>query len=218
MWLFAYSAQSNCLKKCWVTAVWKHFMEIIYRWVSIFIKHNALRNFCKMWTILSRPYCVYKLQLVASTISLFTSLMTTKWIYNVYWFYRGCPYAYMYIVSCFSNNFPVGFIFNHEHSPVSAIWTATSFFESHSTRSNTTRQIWGIWKLRPAYSPETPNLGQNRWCFVPCDLEIWWMTLENNRAHLLCCFKLCATFHSHRWIQTGVAVRKRPIWVKFDDF
>ena len=81
-----------------------------------------------------------------------------------------------------------------------------------------TRQIWGIWKLRPAYSPETPNLGQNRWCFVPCDLEIWWMTLENNRAPLLCCFKLCAKFHSHRWIQTGVAVRKRPIWVKFDDF
>ena len=80
-----------------------------------------------------------------------------------------------------------------------------------------TRQIWGIWKLRPAYSPETPNLGQNRWCFVLCDLEIWWMTLENNRAPLLCCFKLCATFHSHRWIQTGVAVRKRPTWVKFDD-
>ena len=63
-----------------------------------------------------------------------------------------------------------------------------------------TRQIWGIWKLRPAYSPETPNLGQNRWCFVPCDLEIWWMTLENNNASLFCCFKLCATFHSHWWI------------------
>ena len=81
-----------------------------------------------------------------------------------------------------------------------------------------TRRIWGIWKLRPAYSPEMPNLGQNRWCFVPCDLEILWMTLENNTASLLCCFKLCATFHSHRWIQTGVTVRKRPIWVKFDDF
>ena len=81
-----------------------------------------------------------------------------------------------------------------------------------------TRQIWGIWKLRPASSPETPNLGQIWWCFVPCDLEIWWMTLENNRASLLCCFKLCATFHSHRWIQNGVTVRKRPIWVKFDDF
>ena len=81
-----------------------------------------------------------------------------------------------------------------------------------------TRQIWGIWKLRLAYSPETPNLGQNRWCFVPCDLEIWLMTLENDRASLLCCFKLCATFHSHWWIQTGVTVRKRPFWVKFDDF
>ena len=60
-----------------------------------------------------------------------------------------------------------------------------------------TRQIWGSWKLRPAYSPEMPNLGQNRWSFVPCDLEIWLMTLENNRASLICCFKLCATFHSH---------------------
>ena len=81
-----------------------------------------------------------------------------------------------------------------------------------------TRQIWGIWKLRQAYSLETPNLGPNRWCFVPCDLEISWITMENNRPSLLCCFKLCATFHSHRWIQTGVTVRKRPIWVKFDDF
>ena len=81
-----------------------------------------------------------------------------------------------------------------------------------------TRQIWGIWKLRLAYSPETPNLGQNRWCFVPCDLEIWRMTLENDRASLLCFFKLCATFHSHWWIQTGVTVRKRPFWVKFYDF
>ena len=82
----------------------------------------------------------------------------------------------------------------------------------------TTMQIWGIWKLRPAYSPKTPNLGKNRWCFEPCDLEIWWMTLENNRASLLCCFKLWATFHSHWWIETGVIVPKRPIWVKFDDF
>ena len=82
-----------------------------------------------------------------------------------------------------------------------------------------TRQIWGIWKLWLAYSPETHNLGQNRWCLVPCDLEIWWKTLENIRASLLCCFKLCATFHSHWWIQIGVTVWKRPpIWVKFGDF
>ena len=54
--------------------------------------------------------------------------------------------------------------------------------------------------------------------FEPCDLEIWWMTLKNNRAPLLCYFKLCASFRSHWWLQTGVTVRKRPIWVKFDDF
>ena len=47
--------------------------------------------------------------------------------------------------------------------------------------------------------------------FVPCDLEIWRMTLKNNRAPLLCCFKLCASFHSHHWIYTGVTVRKRSI-------
>ena len=102
------------------------------------------------------------------------------------------------------------------------IWVKFDDFQSRLTLKFDgwpwTRQIWGIWKLRPAYSLETPNLGQNQWCFVPCDLEIWWMTLENNRASLLCCFKLCATFHSHWWIQTGVTVRKRPIWVKFDRF
>ena len=69
-----------------------------------------------------------------------------------------------------------------------------------------------------SYSPETPNLGQIRQFLEWRDLEIWWMTLKNNRAPLLCYFKLCAAFSSHWWIQTGVTVRKRPIWVKFDDF
>ena len=69
-----------------------------------------------------------------------------------------------------------------------------------------------------SYSPETPNLGQIRRFLEPCDLEIWRMTLQNNRAPLLCYFKLCAAFRSHRWIQTGVTVRTRPIWVKYDAF
>ena len=69
-----------------------------------------------------------------------------------------------------------------------------------------------------SYSPETPNLGQIRRFLEPCDLEIWRMTFKNNRAPILCYFKLCAAFHSHWWIQTGVTVRKRPIWVKFCDF
>ena len=72
--------------------------------------------------------------------------------------------------------------------------------------------------LNLSYSSETPNLGQMRRFFEPCDLEIWRMTLKNNRAPLLCYFKLCASFRTHWWIQTGVWVRKRPIWVKFDVF
>ena len=47
--------------------------------------------------------------------------------------------------------------------------------------------------------------------FVPCDLEFWNMTLKNNRAPLLCYFKLCASFQSHLWIQTWVTVRLRII-------
>ena len=54
--------------------------------------------------------------------------------------------------------------------------------------------------------------------FVPFDLEIWWMTLKNNRAPLLYHIKLCASFQSHGWIQTEVTVRKRPTWVKIYDF
>ena len=53
------------------------------------------------------------------------------------------------------------------------------------------------------------KLDSNHRFFNPCDLEIWWMTLKNNRAPLRCCFKLCASFHSHRWILTGVTARKR---------
>ena len=64
-----------------------------------------------------------------------------------------------------------------------------------------------------SYSPETPNLGQIRHFLEPCDLEIWRMTLKNNRAPLLSNIKLYASFHHHMWIQTGVTVRKRQSWV-----
>ena len=69
-----------------------------------------------------------------------------------------------------------------------------------------------------SYSPETLNSGQNRRFFEPCDLEILRMTLKNNRASLLCYFKLCASFCTHWCIKIRVTVRKRPILVKLDDF
>ena len=69
-----------------------------------------------------------------------------------------------------------------------------------------------------SYSPETPNLGQIWWFLEPCDLDIWQMTLQNNRAPLLCHFKLCASFCSRWWIQIWVTVRNRSIRFKIDDF
>ena len=61
-------------------------------------------------------------------------------------------------------------------------------------------------------------LDSNRRFFSPCDLEIWWLIPKNNRAPLLCYFKLFASFRSHWLIQTGVTVRKHLIWVKIYNF
>ena len=69
-----------------------------------------------------------------------------------------------------------------------------------------------------SYSPEKPNLGQHWRFFVPCVLEMWWMTLKNSRAPLLYQIKLWASFQSHPWIETGVTVQKRPIGTKIGDF
>ena len=48
-----------------------------------------------------------------------------------------------------------------------------------------------------SYSPETPNLGHIRQVLAPCDLEIWRMTLKNNRAPLLSNIKLCIISSSY---------------------
>ena len=64
-----------------------------------------------------------------------------------------------------------------------------------------------------SYSPEKPNLGQIPRFLELWDLEIWRMTLKNNRASLLSNIKLYVSFHHHMWIQTGVTVRKRLSWV-----
>ena len=96
--------------------------------------------------------------------------------------------------------------FKNNRAPLLCYFKLFASFRSH----------W--WIQTGVKSPETPNLGQIRRFLEPCDLEIWRMTFKNNRAPLLCYFKLCAAFPSHWWIQTGVRVRKRPIWVKFDAF
>ena len=62
------------------------------------------------------------------------------------------------------------------------------------------------------------QFGSKSAIFAPCDIEIQWMTLKNNRDPLLCYIKFCASFQSHRWIQTKVTVRKRSIRAKMGHF
>ena len=70
-----------------------------------------------------------------------------------------------------------------------------------------------------SYSPETPNSeSKSVGFFVPCDLEIWRTTLKNDKAPLLYYIKLCTSCQNHEWIQTGVTIWKRSIWVKITIF
>ena len=86
------------------------------------------------------------------------------------------------------------------------------------TTSSLVLHFKSIGEVKLGLQSGNAQFGSNWWYFVPHDLEIWWMALRNNRASLLSCFKLCASFCSHWWIQTGVTVQKHPIWVKIDDF
>ena len=86
------------------------------------------------------------------------------------------------------------------------------------TTSSFVQHFKTIGKFKLELQSETLNSGRNWRFFVLRDLENWWMTLKNNRAPLLCCFKLSASFQIHRWSQTWVTVRKRSSRVKIDDF
>ena len=72
--------------------------------------------------------------------------------------------------------------------------------------------------LNLSHSPETLNSGQTRRIFVRVTSKFYEWPWKKNTAPLLCCFKFCVSFHRHQWIQTGVTVRKHPIWVKIDGF
>ena len=85
--------------------------------------------------------------------------------------------------------------------------------------SSFAHHLKAIGKLKLKSQSENAQFGsKSAIVFYLCDLDIWRMTLKNNRVPHLYCFKLCASFHSHQWILIGVTVRKRPIWVKIDDF
>ena len=68
-----------------------------------------------------------------------------------------------------------------------------------------------IWEFKMELQSGNTKFGSKSAIFFPGYLEILQVTLKNNRTPVLCYFKLCASFHSHTWIQSGVTVRKRPL-------
>ena len=89
------------------------------------------------------------------------------------------------------------------------LFCATSSFMQHFV---------AIGEFKLELQPRNARSGSNTTIFRGVELEIWRMTLQNNRAPLLCYFKLCASFHTHWWIQISVTVQKTSIQVKIDNF
>ena len=98
------------------------------------------------------------------------------------------------------------------------VWPWTTIEHLFYATSSFMQNFVAIGEFKLYLQSGNAQFGSNSTIFEPCDFEIWRMTLKNNRAPLQCHFKLCASFRSHCCIQTWVRVRKRPIWVKFDDF
>ena len=101
---------------------------------------------------------------------------------------------------------PCNLTYDLEKQPLLCYFKLCASFHSHRCV-----QTWVTVRKRPIWV-------KIRRFLELCDLEIWRMTLKHNREPAQCCLKPCASFRSHWWNQTGVTLRKRPIWVKFDDF
>ena len=91
-------------------------------------------------------------------------------------------------------------------------------FDSCDRPSNYTQIRLKSSFFQPVWPWNYAQFGAKSAFFVSYDLEIWRVTLKNNRATFLYYFKLCTSFHSHQWIQSRVTVRKRPILIKIEYF
>ena len=69
-----------------------------------------------------------------------------------------------------------------------------------------------------SYSPETPNSGRNSRYFILCDLEIWWITFENNKGTFTIPHQALCIISEPLVKQTWVTVWKHSIWVKIGNF
>ena len=99
-----------------------------------------------------------------------------------------------------------------------ARWSWKTIGQFFYVASSFVHHLKAIGKLKLKLQSGNAQFGSKSAIF--CPVWPWNLTddLKNNRAPLLCCFKLCASFHSHQWILTRVTVRKRLIWVKINNF
>ena len=81
------------------------------------------------------------------------------------------------------------------------IWWMTSKIIGHLfyTTSSFVYHFKAMGEFKLELQSGNAQFGSKSAIYFPCDFEIWQMTLTNNRAPLLCCFKLCASFHSHQF-------------------
>ena len=90
-------------------------------------------------------------------------------------------------------------------------WPWKTIVHPFHANSSCVRHFTTISDFKLELQSGNANLVQN-WRFsVLCDLENWWMTLKTNSAPLLCCFKLCASFHKHQLIYNRITVQQRPV-------
>ena len=97
-------------------------------------------------------------------------------------------------------------------------WPKKTIGHIYYTMSSFVNHLKSIGEFKLELQSSNAQFGSILSIFFPRDLEIWWITLKNNRVPFLYYIKLCALFQIHRWSQTWVTVRKRSTRVKIGDF
>ena len=97
-------------------------------------------------------------------------------------------------------------------------WPKKTIRHIFYTMSSFVNHLKSIGEFKLELQSGNAQLGSILAIFFLRDIEIWWITLENNREPLLYYIKLCASFQSHGWIQSGVTVRKPSIRVEIGNF
>ena len=140
-------------------------------------------------------------------------LLQTLCIISKPWVNSNWSYSPEHSIRVRIGNFLSRVTFNYDGRPwkkIGHLFYTTSSFVHHF-------KAMGEFKLELQSGNQFGLKSTINFSHVTLKVDGWpWKTI--GRAPLLCYFKLCASLRNHWWIQTGVTVRKRPIWVKIDNF